>query len=427
MLTKIVVKGPALSRSGYGEQTRFALRALRSREDIFDIYIINIRWGGTGHVAQTTEETTWIHGLLAKTATYLQQTQGQPGFDISVQVTIPLEFEKMAISNIGYTAGIECNKISPKWIEKTNETVDKIITISEHSQNVFKNTQYDALNQATGETVKGWSVKVPVEVVGYPVREIESQPIDVEFSTSKNFMVVSQWGPRKNLDNTIRWFVEEFQDDPDVGLVLKTNTMNDSILDREKTITRLKSLLNEEKQWGVENRQCKIYLLHGELTEGQLAWLYQHPTMQGLINIAHGEGFGLPLFEAAYNSLPLITVTWGGQLDFICKTNKKGKRVPYVVPVDYSIAPVQKSAIWPGVIEENTMWAYAREASYKRALRETITRQKHHRQRARALKKEIVANFKEDELLERFVSYVHKEPDTEVVEWLKKIEEISEL
>ena len=45
MRQKVIVKGPALSQSGYGEQTRFALRALKSREDLFDIFLINIGWG----------------------------------------------------------------------------------------------------------------------------------------------------------------------------------------------------------------------------------------------------------------------------------------------------------------------------------------------------------------------------------------------
>lgn len=46
MLKRILVKGPLLSRSGYGEQSRFALRALRSRPDLYDIYMINTAWGG---------------------------------------------------------------------------------------------------------------------------------------------------------------------------------------------------------------------------------------------------------------------------------------------------------------------------------------------------------------------------------------------
>ena len=57
---KVVVKAPALSRSGYGEQSRFALEALRSREDLFDIYIINIPWGSTGVIAEDTPQKKWI-------------------------------------------------------------------------------------------------------------------------------------------------------------------------------------------------------------------------------------------------------------------------------------------------------------------------------------------------------------------------------
>ena len=34
---KVIVIGPALTLSGYGEQTRFALRSLRSQEDQYDI------------------------------------------------------------------------------------------------------------------------------------------------------------------------------------------------------------------------------------------------------------------------------------------------------------------------------------------------------------------------------------------------------
>ena len=44
---KVLVRGPALSQTGYGEQCRFALRSLRSREDLFDIFLLNIPWGGT--------------------------------------------------------------------------------------------------------------------------------------------------------------------------------------------------------------------------------------------------------------------------------------------------------------------------------------------------------------------------------------------
>ena len=425
-MKKVIVKGPALSRSGYGEQTRFAIQALRSRPELFDIYILNTGWGNTGQMAAQTEEVKWIVENLTKTAHYLQATGNQPNFDLSVQVTIPNEFEPMAAKNIGYTAGIETTKIAPQWIEKCN-TMDEIITISEHSQTVLQNTSYTATNGQTGEEVEGWCIERPIHRVGYPVREVPPEPMDIEFTTTKNFLAVSQWGTRKNLDNTIRWFVEEFGDDSDAGLVLKTNSVADCIMDREFTARRLTALLDEGPAWGVPDRKCKIYLLHGEVSEGNLAWLYRHPTMKALINLAHGEGWGLPMYEAACNELPLIAVPWSGQMDFICKTNKKGKKVPHIIPVDYTVKPVQQAAVWDGVVQADSMWAFAREKSYKRALHEAIDKEQHYRTRAQLLAKEIRSKYQPEDLYKEFVSFLATEADEEVAEWLQKIEEISEL
>ena len=59
MKKKIFVRGPVLSQSGYGEQSRFALRALRSKEDLFDIYIQPISWGQTGWIWEENEFRKW--------------------------------------------------------------------------------------------------------------------------------------------------------------------------------------------------------------------------------------------------------------------------------------------------------------------------------------------------------------------------------
>ena len=408
MRKKILMKAPVLSRSGYGEQSRIALRALRTREDLFDIYLVSIPWGNTAFITHSdNDEFEWINQKLAETALYIQQGAE---FDVSFQTTIPNEFEKIAPVNIGFTAGIETDRIAPQWIQKCNE-VDKIITISEHSRKVLAETSYNVQNKQTGEEVQNFRITKPVEAINYPVYHYEPEPLDINFSTSKNFLVVSQWGPRKNLENTIRWFIDEFKDDEDVGLVLKTNTMSDCIMDRELTTRRLEGLLH-----GAPDRKCKIYLLHGELTTAQLTWLYRHNTMKALINIAYGEGYGLPLFEAAYNGLPLVTVTWSGQMDFICKPNKKGKRVPLVSRVDYELKPVQSESVWEGVITEDSCWAYAREASYKRAIREVLTKEKHFQQQAQNLQKHILENFSEEKIYEQYVDAIYgkKVPKIEI-------------
>jgi hypothetical protein len=411
---KILIKAPMLSRSGYGEQSRFALRALRSKENIYDIFMVNIPWGSTGQITTTNEETEFIKQTLQKT-----QAHAQSGgtFDMSLQITVPNEFEKIAPVNIGYTAGIETNKVAPGWIEKANATVDKIIVVSNHSKKVFEQTTYAVEDQA-GNKIPNWGIQVPVETVNYPVRITEPEAIDLNLKTDKNFLVVSQWGPRKNLENTIKWFVETFKDDETVGLVLKTNTVSDCIADREHTSKRLESLLNK-----FEDRKCKVYMIHGGLTAGQLTGLYQHPTMKALINIGHGEGYGLPLFEAAYNGLSIIAPTWSGQMDFICKPNKKGKAVPRINRVEYDIRPVQKNAVWNGVIQEDSMWAFPRESSFKLALRNSLEKETHYKKEAETLKNHILENFTEEKIYNDFVSCIYN-PSSEELEWLEALGEI---
>ena len=104
--------GPVLTRSGYGEQTRFALRALKSRDDLFNIFIKPIGWGQTSWITDDTPERRWIDETIEKTIGFIQQG-GQ--FDISVQTTIPNEFQSLAARNIGYTAGIETTHCAPEW------------------------------------------------------------------------------------------------------------------------------------------------------------------------------------------------------------------------------------------------------------------------------------------------------------------------
>jgi len=72
MKKRILVRGPALSQTGYGEQCRFALRALRSREDLFDIYLLNIPWGGTNWIFEDSEERRWLDELIIKAKPLLE-------------------------------------------------------------------------------------------------------------------------------------------------------------------------------------------------------------------------------------------------------------------------------------------------------------------------------------------------------------------
>jgi hypothetical protein len=385
---KIFVRAPVLSQSGYGEQSRFALRALRSREDLFEVYVQPIPWGQTGWIWGDNEFRRWMDSRITQTQLMLQQQALQP--DMSLQITIPNEFQNMCPINIGFTAGIETSKVAPAWLQKGNEEVDKILVVSNHAKTTYENTVAQAQTQ-TGEQV-AYRLETPVEVVHETTPRAEPQDIPgFELTNDFNFLIVSQMGPRKNFANAIKWWVEEFIDQ-EVGLVIKTSVRGNSIMDYEATEASLKGLLAS-----YPDRKCKVSLLHGDLTAGQMTALYTHPKIKAMINIAHGEGFGLPLFEAAREAMPIITIGWSGQIDFLHHDGRD-----YFQKVDYSLQPVQSEAVWDGVIERDSMWAFADQGSYKMTLRKTMKDWDTAKTTAEELQSIVADKFSEERLFAGF-------------------------
>jgi len=412
----ILVKGPALSRSGYGEQTRFALRALRRHENKYNILLINVPWGQTGWITEDDEERQWLDHLMISTNHYFNQ-EGHCPVDISLQVTIPNEWEKLAPINIGFTAGMETTKVAPQWIEKSY-IVDKILTVSNHSKQVYENTIYDAQTE-TGERTF-LRTQTPIEVTHYPVRSIEQEELDIELDYDFNFLTVAQMGPRKNLQNTIMWFVEEFMND-EVGLLVKTNMANCCTGDFVYCEHTLKELLAK-----YPDRKCKVYLLHGDVTAKQMNYLYGHPKIKCYTTITHGEGFGLPIFESVCNGLPVIAPGWSGQVDFLyapvkSKKQKKARMRPLFQRVDYTLGQIPQEVVWEGVIPADCMWCYPQERSFKGCLRSMLKNHVRFKSQANKLQKYISEQFAADKQYTKFINAIE---DVAGDNWLDDIDDI---
>jgi len=391
------------------------------REDEFDIHILPTAWGETGWLASNDDERAWMDTQVERAAQHLQ---AKMPYDMSVQVTIPNEWQRMAAVNIGVTAGIECTKISPVWLEKSNE-MDKVITISEHSKHGFLNTIYKAQHPETKQEVE-LRCTVPVEVAGYPVKTFKEFPdlgIDLEYDF--NFLTIAQWGPRKNLQNLIRWFVEE-NIDQEVGLIIKTSLKNNSVVDREYAEKLVKSSIPD-----LPDRKCKVYFLHGDMAEEEMHSLYNHPKIKALVSLTHGEGFGLPLFEAAYSGLPIISSGWSGQADFLympfsskSKKKKKKKKKALFADVDYTIGPIPPEAVWPGVLEKETMWCYPTEGSFKLRMRQVRKNYDKWLQKAGQLQEWVCEEFERDKRHNHLSQCISPLPSKEEREWLEELSKI---
>jgi glycosyltransferase involved in cell wall biosynthesis len=413
----ILLVGPLLTRSGYGEQARFALRSLQSRPDLFEVYIKPLTWGTTSWITDDTPERRWIDEAIEKTIGYTQQG-GQ--FDMSLQVTIPNEFQPYAPYNIGYTAGIETTMCAPVWTQKCNE-MHSMIVVSNHSKHVLETAQFEGVDENTGQRVH-LKNETKFTAVNYPVKVYEELPdLELDIETSFNFLTVAQMGPRKDLESTVLWFLQEFQKD-DVGLVIKTNLAKNCLMDRNLSVSKIKGLI---EQSNTPDRKCKVYVLHGNMTDEEMHSLYVHNKINALVAIPHGEGFGLPIFEATYSGLPVISIGWSGQCDFLYDQQIPPK--PHFYEVGFDIRPVPAEAVWDDVIVKESGWAYAREESTKQQMRNCYNDIIENKEETIASKscaraKEVAEQFSQENMYKQFVQAVY---DFDAVE--KTEEEVENL
>jgi hypothetical protein len=72
------------------------------------------------------------------------------------------------------------------------------------------------------------------------------------------------------------------------------------------------------------------------------------------------------------------------------------------IKVDFTLAPVQEQAVWDGVIQKDSMWAYADQGSYKMTLRKTHKTWHKAKETAEKLKVALNERFSDEVLYERF-------------------------
>ena len=91
-----------------------------------------------------------------------------------------------------------------------------------------------------------------------------------------------------------------------------------------------------------------MYLLHGDLTEKEMASLYNHPKVKVHVSFTKGEGFGRPLLEASLSGKPVIAPGWSGHLDFLDPNDS--------ILLGGHLNDVHDSAIWDKVIIKGSKW-----------------------------------------------------------------------
>tara|TARA_R100000353_G_scaffold167445_2_gene129521 strand:+ start:349 stop:1590 length:1242 start_codon:yes stop_codon:yes gene_type:complete len=391
-MIKTLVIAPVLTRSGYGEHGRFIVDALSTRSDLFDLYVHPLHWGSSSWINTKDQKVPYYESLCAKREMY----KGQ--YDLCIQVTIPNEWEKVGKCNIGITAGVETDRIPDSWVHKSN-MMDGIIFTSEHAQAGFLNKLYKQQNVSGDNVIENKGISVDNTVVGYPVKDIVPCDLsdEIVLSTDYNFLTITQLAPRKNVEMLLKSFVETFKD-KSVGLVCKMHHMNNSRPDWEKINNNLFNQIRSIQ------KKCKIYWIHGAMSESEIHGLYLHPQINSYISTTHGEGFGLPLFEAAYSGLPIAVTGWSGHLDFLRMTNDKGKKHDMYEKISYDLGNLQDAAKMGDILTSDMKWAFPREKSLIKVMKNMISAKVAKESVAKKLQTHLLDSFSKDKQYSKIVS-----------------------
>jgi len=380
----VVIRAPLLSQSGYGVHSRQIIKYLFSKND-FNVTSQIVNWGNTPWLLNHDAE----EGLIGKILN--ASVSDTATFDISFQIQLPNEWDpKLAKFNIGVTALVETDKCNPAWIRKINN-MDLVIVPSQF----VKKTIYDT----------GIDVTTKIIVIGESYHESidnEIQHIDLNIDTKFNFLVFGQFTgfkpetDRKNLFNTIKWLCEEFKDNSDVGIVFKTNSGRSTKIDKAITTNIIRKLIKEVRV----GQYPKIHVLHGNMTPSEIAAVYKNKKINAIVSATRGEGFGLPLLEAAASSLPVVATNWSGHLDFL--------NLGSFIKLDYELKEVDKRKIDNNIFVNGLKWAEVNEQDFKNKVKNFYKNRKGIKSKSNKLSEKIKQKYSFSAISKQYDNLIQK-------------------
>jgi len=321
-----VISCPIDTYSGYGARARDFFKALYEvKKDEYEFMILSQRWGSTpwGYITDNIDEWGWIMPMINS------QMNRKP--DIWIQITVPNEFQPVGTYNIGVTAGIETTACDPAWIEGVNRMNITLVS-SNHAKTIFEQTAYQKKDKNTNQIIQDIKIQKPIEVLFEGVdlnkyffledNDLEDtdlvQELD-EINEEFCYLFVGHWlqgeigEDRKNVGLMLKTFLETFKDKrKKPALIMKVSGAGSSIMDRDEMLKKIDRIKSQ-----VKGKLPNVYLLHGELDDKDINYLYNHGKIKAMINLTKGEGFGRPLLEFSLTKKPIIVSGWSGHTDFL--------------------------------------------------------------------------------------------------------------
>ena len=413
-----VVSCPIDTFSGYGARSRdFVKSLIESKGEEWDIKIMPQRWGAT----------PW--NFLSKSHPFRQRfisnLQQKP--DIWIQITVPNEFQPMGNFNIGVSAGIESTVYPAEFIEGSNRMNLNLVS-SEHSKQVALASQFDRIDNNTNQKAGTVKLEKPIEVLfeGLDLSKYYKNPQNSglleDVKEDFCFLYTGHWlqgnfgEDRKNTALLIKTFLETFKGSgrKRPALILKTNTINYSLLDREHILKHINKIKDQ-----VSGNLPNIYLVHGEMTDDEMNQLNNDNKVKAFVSFTKGEGYGRPLAEASITGKPTIVSNWSAHKDFLYPD--------YNILIGGELKNIHPSAANQFLLKES-QWFNINTDIASRAMKDVFKHYKKYIEKSRKQTQYMKDNFSFDKMTEKLTSLLPKVEAAPQIQQLKlpKLKKIGE-
>lgn len=299
---KINLVSPIQSHMGYAEMARLIWPGFFNH----DVGCIDIKM-------QPTDKN------LGTVATEMLSKLPHSMPDTTVANMVPILWNKMWGSapgkKIGYTTW-EAHRLPTDWVKICN-SVDAIWTTSDWNKTVMTDS---------GVTVPVFAIKPTVSV-----GKLKSPRVAHDRFT---FLSSFQWSERKNPSGLIRAFVAAFDQNKNVRLVIKTHGS---------------AVVRQEIQKIIKNTQAVsppvIEVIDSIVDRADISKLYG--MADAFVSLSHGEGWGLPAWEAAQYGLPVLHTGWSAPVEFIQTLGQINYNLVPIYGMEKSVSPFfESSHMW---------------------------------------------------------------------------------
>lgn len=335
---RILVSGPLLSMSGYGNHARQVLEFVLEEYKDEDVFCDIKSWGNTNwnlckDFLSDSIFDDIINNFISECDLNKCIEDQSDYFDVSFQICFPSEWNNtISKKNIGIFAGIESTICCKKWIDKINSMCEVIVP-SQHALMSIKNSlEYYNIKE----------IETPIHVIPewFYVELLDStnsKPnLLAKVKTENNLLIFGQLTKidpdidRKNLLNTLDACINTLSElhEENTGIILKIFCENNSVIDFYKT----KKIITTYIDLSRNNYDFipKIYIVHGNFKPNEISSLYKDSKIKCLVSGTRGEGFGLTFLEAAACGIPIIAAKWSAYDEFL----------DYYLGIDYTLVDV---------------------------------------------------------------------------------------